>query len=53
MNDPTPEKIDQLMVDLATLGIHIPAKDTAFFHAIVRRWLEEPLVSASAQGSGQ
>lgn len=35
----TPEKIDKLAVDLATMGVHVPARDTAFFQAIVSRWL--------------
>jgi hypothetical protein len=52
MNTPTPEQIDTLAMRLGTIGVRVPGRDTAFFHAIVRQWLEEigkegPAVSAS------
>lgn len=36
-----PEKIDELALALATMGVRVPGRDTAFFQAIVRRWLSD------------
>lgn len=36
---PTPEQIEALEFELRTMGVKIPARDTAFFHAAVRKWL--------------
>lgn len=35
----TPESINLLAFGLATMGVHVPARDTAFFQAIVSQWL--------------
>lgn len=35
----TPEKIDQLALELGMMGVRVPARDTAFFQAAVRKWL--------------
>lgn len=34
-----PEKIDELVLELALMGVKVPARDTAFFQAAVRKWL--------------
>lgn len=34
-----PEKIDQLALELAMMGVKVPPRDTAFFQAAVRKWL--------------
>lgn len=34
-----PEKIDQLALELAMMGVRVPPRDTAFFQAAVRKWL--------------
>lgn len=34
-----PEKIDQLVLELAMMGVRVPARDTAFFQAAVQKWL--------------
>lgn len=34
-----PEKIDQLAFELGSMGVRIPSRDTAFFQAIVTKWL--------------
>ncbi len=34
-----PEKIDQLALELAYMGVKVPPRDTAFFQACVRKWL--------------
>lgn len=47
MNTPTPEKIDQLAAALATMGVHVPPRDTAFFQAIVQQWVASLPDSAS------
>lgn len=39
--NPTPEQIDRLAFNLGSMGVKVPARDTAFFQAIVRQWLEE------------
>lgn len=36
-----PEKIDELAFALASMGVHVPARDTAFFQAIVSQWLAD------------
>lgn len=41
MITPTPEQIDRLAFNLGSMGVKVPARDTAFFQAIVRQWLEE------------
>lgn len=38
---PTPEQIDLLATGLATMGVKVPPRDTAFFQAIVLQWLKE------------
>lgn len=38
--NPTPEQIDALAFELHTMGVQVPPRDTAFFHAAVRKWLE-------------
>jgi hypothetical protein len=35
----TPEKIDQLALELSMMGVKVPPRDTAFFQAAVRKWL--------------
>lgn len=35
-----PECIDRLALALYSMGVHVPPRDTAFFQAAVRRWLE-------------
>lgn len=35
----TPEKIDQLALELSMMGVKVPARDTAFFQAAVMKWL--------------
>lgn len=45
----TPEKIDDLAFQLSTMGVHFPGKDTAFFHAIVRKWLGGAAVPQTEQ----
>lgn len=37
----TPEKIDKLAVDLAAMGVHVLAREKAFFQSIVNRWLSD------------
>lgn len=39
--NPTPEQIDMLAARLGSMGVKVPGRDTAFFQAIVRQWLEE------------
>lgn len=34
-----PEKIDQLALELAMMGVRVPPRDTAFFQAAVQKWL--------------
>lgn len=34
-----PEKIDQLALELAMMGVKVPPRDTAFFQAAVMKWL--------------
>lgn len=34
-----PERIDELAFALASMGVHVPPRDTAFFQAIVQQWL--------------
>lgn len=44
MNDdvwPTPEQIDDLALELQMMGVRVPPRDTAFFQAAVRKWLEQ------------
>lgn len=36
---PSPEKIDQLALELSMMGVHVPPRDTAFFQAAVSKWL--------------
>jgi hypothetical protein len=36
---PAPEQIDALAFELHMMGVHVPPRDTAFFHAAVRKWL--------------
>jgi hypothetical protein len=36
---PSPEKIDQLALELAMMGVKVPPRDTAFFQAAVSKWL--------------
>lgn len=35
----TPEKIDQLALELSMMGVKVPPRDTAFFQAAVKKWL--------------
>jgi hypothetical protein len=42
---PTPEQIDALAFELHTMGVHVPPRDTAFFHAAVRKWLSNEQVA--------
>jgi hypothetical protein len=41
LRSPVPEAIDRLMSALREMGVYVPQKDAAFFHAVVRRWLAE------------
>lgn len=38
----SPEAIDRLAIALATMGVHVPPRDTAFFQAAVSKWLAVP-----------
>lgn len=38
--NPTPEQIDKLALALHAMGVQVPPRDTAFFQAAVRQWLE-------------
>lgn len=49
MNTPTPEQIDQLATALATMGVRVPPRDTAFFQAIVQQWVASLPDSASRE----
>lgn len=37
---PSPEQIDALALELYSMGVHVPPRDTAFFQAAVRKWLD-------------
>lgn len=39
----SPERIDKLAASLATIGVRVPGRDTAFFQAVVRQWLSGTL----------
>lgn len=38
---PSPEETDDLSLELNMMGVHIPPRDTAFFQAAVRKWMEK------------
>jgi hypothetical protein len=49
--EPTTQQIDALALELASMGVRVPPRDTAFFHAVVRKWFSALKRDPSRQSS--